>query len=84
MEENLPTGWGQSSNRTDFYKVPLIAVASVILAIGLVTIIFMCVLGQFNRMVTDQSASRSSDERRCAGRSGEPSGNDGKHSLPQA
>jgi hypothetical protein len=28
--------WGQTSNRTDFYKVPLIAVASVILALAIV------------------------------------------------
>lgn len=37
-----PYRWGQTSNRTSFYKVPLIVVASVILAVGISIGIILC------------------------------------------
>ncbi|EIW69064.1 hypothetical protein TREMEDRAFT_68945 [Tremella mesenterica DSM 1558] len=35
IEQALPSGWGVSSNRSSFYKVPLIVVSSVILAVAI-------------------------------------------------
>lgn len=36
VQSVLPKGWGQESSRTSFYRVPLIVIASVIIALGLV------------------------------------------------
>lgn len=61
VEENLPTGWGQSSNRTDFYKVPLISVASVILAFAIVTGIIIIA---FKRRKAVRRAKRRAERQR--------------------
>lgn len=44
---NLENSWGQTSNRTAFYRVPLIVVASVVLALGLVVAIILYVFFAF-------------------------------------
>ncbi|WVW79928.1 hypothetical protein I302_101899 [Kwoniella bestiolae CBS 10118] len=46
VESVLPNGWGVSSNRTSIYKVPLISIASVILATGIVALIVFIVLNR--------------------------------------
>ncbi|WVQ94475.1 hypothetical protein IAU59_001554 [Kwoniella sp. CBS 9459] len=49
VESVLPNGWGVSSNRTSIYKVPLIAIASVIMAMVIVALIVFVVLGRRKR-----------------------------------
>ncbi|WVF66866.1 hypothetical protein IAT40_001609 [Kwoniella sp. CBS 6097] len=49
VESVLPNGWGVSSNRTSIYKVPLIAIASVIMAMVIVALILFTVLGRRKR-----------------------------------
>ncbi|OCF34647.1 hypothetical protein I316_03689 [Kwoniella heveanensis BCC8398] len=49
VESVLPNGWGVSSNRTSIYKVPLIAIASVIMAMAIVALILFIVLGRRKR-----------------------------------
>ncbi|WWC99097.1 hypothetical protein V866_005992 [Kwoniella sp. B9012] len=46
VESVLPNGWGVSSNRTSIYKVPLISIASVILACGIVGLIVFIVISR--------------------------------------
>ncbi|WWC60086.1 uncharacterized protein I303_102650 [Kwoniella dejecticola CBS 10117] len=46
VESVLPNGWGVSSNRTSIYKVPLISIASVIMATGIVALIVFIVLSR--------------------------------------
>ncbi|OWZ63046.1 hypothetical protein AYX14_04329 [Cryptococcus neoformans] len=46
VEKALPNGWGYSSNRTSIYKVPLIAVASVIMAVAIVVLIIIYALNR--------------------------------------
>ncbi|TYJ54642.1 hypothetical protein B9479_004676 [Cryptococcus floricola] len=49
VEQALPNGWGTSSNRTSIYKVPLISVASVIMALLITALIIFYVLGRRKR-----------------------------------
>ncbi|WRT65503.1 uncharacterized protein IL334_002446 [Kwoniella shivajii] len=46
VESVLPNGWGISSNRTSIYKVPLIAIASVVIAMGIVALIIFIVISR--------------------------------------
>ncbi|KAK8861380.1 hypothetical protein IAR55_002199 [Kwoniella newhampshirensis] len=49
VKETLPNGWGSASSRTSIYKVPLIAVASVIMALAIVALIIFVVLRRRKR-----------------------------------
>ncbi|WWD16714.1 hypothetical protein CI109_101145 [Kwoniella shandongensis] len=49
VKETLPNGWGSSSNRTSFYKVPLIAVASVLMALAIVAFLIFIVIRRRKR-----------------------------------
>ncbi|WVN90464.1 uncharacterized protein L203_105700 [Cryptococcus depauperatus CBS 7841] len=50
VERTLPNGWGSSSNRTDLYKVPLISVASVIMAAVIVALILFYIITRRKRL----------------------------------
>ncbi|KAL7419647.1 hypothetical protein Q5752_005560 [Cryptotrichosporon argae] len=44
VAQALPSGWGTQTNRSSFYKVPLIVVASVVLSVGIIIAVIFIVM----------------------------------------
>ncbi|ORY25851.1 hypothetical protein BCR39DRAFT_278855 [Naematelia encephala] len=61
VADALPTGWGATSSRTSIYRIPLIAVASCVLAVVIV-VITICIT--LNRRKAHRKAKRQAERLR--------------------